>query len=670
VYDGATGTWLQTQRPDRRRLRRRRPRGLHRLPGHHPPRRHRRPAHRLLRGGRRRGGDQHLRRLRRAARRVRHGRPVPRDRQGQRPHRPGGGRRLLHPGPQALRGRLARPGTKFPEPRQIRFAELRDHYQVAAEALLEGASTCSSSRRTSTCSPSRPRSSAPGGPWPRSAARCRSRPGHHGAHRPHARGHRDRAALAAIDPMASTSSASTAPPAPPRWASTCATSPSTPACRSRCCPTPACRRWSTARCTTTSPPSELEAHQRRFVEELGVQVIGGCCGTTPEYIKRSPRRRHGPEPHPRPPTPVHGRRSRRSTRRCPDTRTVVPDDRRAHQRQRLQGSSARRCSPATTTRASPWPPRTRSRTAPTSSTCASTTWAATAPPTWTRSPALRHPANAAAGARLHRARGHRGRAAVGGRPGHPQLGQPRGRRRRGLPPRPGVQAGQGVRRRRHLPAHRRGGPGPRRRVEGAGGAPHHDLAVDTYGLETGDLIFDASPSRSPPATTTCAATPSRPSRPSAHQGRDPRLLHHPRRVERQLRPVAGGAPRAQQRVPARVRGGRLDSAIVHASKILPLSRIPEEQRDVASTSSTTAAAPPGPVRRRRVLRPAAQVARRLRRRQGPDRREGGPLGLAGRPAPHHRIIDGDREGLTDDLDEAMAEGITPLASSTSTCSAA
>ncbi len=32
-------------------------------------------------------------------------------------------------------------------------------------------------------------------------------------------------------------------------------------------------------------PEELRDHQRRFVEELGVQVIGGCCGTTPEFIK-------------------------------------------------------------------------------------------------------------------------------------------------------------------------------------------------------------------------------------------------------------------------------------------------------------------------------------------------------------------------------------------------
>ena len=38
-----------------------------------------------------------------------------------------------------------------------------------------------------------------------------------------------------------------------------------------------------------------------------------------------------------------------------------------------------------------------------------------------------------------------------------------------LPLRPGLRPGPGVRRRRHLPHHRRGGPGPHRRLEGAGG---------------------------------------------------------------------------------------------------------------------------------------------------------------------------------------------------------
>lgn len=31
---------------------------------------------------------------------------------------------------------------------------------------------------------------------------------------------------------------------------------------------------------------DFVAHQKRFVSELGVQVVGGCCGTTPEYIRQ------------------------------------------------------------------------------------------------------------------------------------------------------------------------------------------------------------------------------------------------------------------------------------------------------------------------------------------------------------------------------------------------
>jgi 5-methyltetrahydrofolate--homocysteine methyltransferase len=32
-------------------------------------------------------------------------------------------------------------------------------------------------------------------------------------------------------------------------------------------------------------PQELAAYQRRFVTEYGVQVVGGCCGTTPAHLK-------------------------------------------------------------------------------------------------------------------------------------------------------------------------------------------------------------------------------------------------------------------------------------------------------------------------------------------------------------------------------------------------
>ena len=68
-------------------------------------------------------------------------------------------------------------------------------------------------------------------------------------------------------------------------------------------------------------PDELAEHQHRFVTELGVQVVGGCCGTTPEHLAKvvdavrdadagaAAARRSS-------------RRWRRSTRRCPSSRTA------------------------------------------------------------------------------------------------------------------------------------------------------------------------------------------------------------------------------------------------------------------------------------------------------------------------------------------------------------
>ncbi|PYV41658.1 MAG: methionine synthase [Acidobacteria bacterium] len=33
-------------------------------------------------------------------------------------------------------------------------------------------------------------------------------------------------------------------------------------------------------------PDELAAYQKRFVKEYGVNIVGGCCGTTPEHLRR------------------------------------------------------------------------------------------------------------------------------------------------------------------------------------------------------------------------------------------------------------------------------------------------------------------------------------------------------------------------------------------------
>jgi 5-methyltetrahydrofolate--homocysteine methyltransferase len=105
----------------------------------------------------------------------------------------------------------------------------------------------------------------------------------------------------------------------------------------------------------------------------------------------------------------------------------------------------------------------------------------------------------------------------------------------------------------------------------------------------------------------------------------------------------------------------LDSAIVHASKIMPLSKIPEEQREVAldliwdrrgaAGSLSDGAADYDPLQKFLEVFADVQVVKEEK-----EDRSGWPV----TERLHHRIIDGDRDGLTDDLDQAMAEGIDPL----------
>jgi 5-methyltetrahydrofolate--homocysteine methyltransferase len=105
----------------------------------------------------------------------------------------------------------------------------------------------------------------------------------------------------------------------------------------------------------------------------------------------------------------------------------------------------------------------------------------------------------------------------------------------------------------------------------------------------------------------------------------------------------------------------LDSAIVHASKIMPLSKIPDEQRDVAldliydrrGTAGVLSEGDESYDPLQKFLEVFADVT--VQKEEKEDR-SGWPVG----ERLHHRIIDGDREGLTVDLDLAMAEGITPL----------
>ena len=96
----------------------------------------------------------------------------------------------------------------------------------------------------------------------------------------------------------------------------------------------------------------------------------------------------------------------------------------------------------------------------------------------------------------------------------------------------------------------------------------------------------------------------------------------------------------------------LDSAIVHASKILPLARIPEEQITLCQDLIFDRRSP-GYDPLKKLLEIFADVSTIDAVKE--DRTDWTIEQIL-----RQRIIDGDREGLTPDLDRAMSDGIAPL----------
>jgi 5-methyltetrahydrofolate--homocysteine methyltransferase len=181
----------------------------------------------------------------------------------------------------------------------------------------------------------------------------------------------------------------------------------------------------------------------------------------------------------------------------------------------------------------------------------------------------------------------------------------------------------------------------------------HEIATERYGLSPSDLIFDA--------LTFPLSTGDDDLRADAKH-----TIEAIRRIKAELpgvfttlgvSNVSFGLKPAARHVLNSVflhectRAG-LDSAIVHAGKIMPLARIPAEQREVCLDLIYD--------RRRagydplaRLLEVFADVQTTATERED---RSGWPV----RERLKHRIIDGDRDGLTDDLDEALASGMAAL----------
>jgi 5-methyltetrahydrofolate--homocysteine methyltransferase len=190
----------------------------------------------------------------------------------------------------------------------------------------------------------------------------------------------------------------------------------------------------------------------------------------------------------------------------------------------------------------------------------------------------------------------------------------------------------------------------------------HDIATTRYGLEPGDLIFDA--------LTFPLSTGDDDLRRDGIN-----TIDAIRRIKAELPGVYttlgvsnvsfGLSPAARHALNSVflhecVTAG-LDSAIVHAAKIMPLNRIPDEQRDVCldlvwdrrGTAGVLSNGDESYDPLAKLLDVFADV--KVAEVEKEDR--------SGWPVEERlsaRIVDGDREGLTDDLDEAMAKGLPAL----------
>ncbi len=163
----------------------------------------------------------------------------------------------------------------------------------------------------------------------------------------------------------------------------------------------------------------------------------------------------------------------------------------------------------------------------------------------------------------------------------------------------------------------------------------HRLAIERYGLEPTDLLFD--PLVLPLST---GMEESRRDGIETIEGIRrikaalPGVSHHRRAVERVLRPQPGGPPRPQLGVPARMPAGR------PRRRHRPRGPDHAAQQDRPAGGGGLPRSDLRPSRPGPGLRPAPGAARPLRGGLGGQHREGGPHRLAGRapagPAHHRR----------------------------------
>jgi 5-methyltetrahydrofolate--homocysteine methyltransferase len=183
----------------------------------------------------------------------------------------------------------------------------------------------------------------------------------------------------------------------------------------------------------------------------------------------------------------------------------------------------------------------------------------------------------------------------------------------------------------------------------------HDIAIQRYGLRPSDLLFDAL---ALPLSTGMEE--------SRKDGIE--TIEGIRRIKAELPGVYtilglsnvsfGLNPAARQVLNSVflhecVQAG-LDAAIVHASKILPLSKVDERAREVCLDLIYD--------RRKEGYDPLTELLALFEGKSAASAAvQEDRSGWSVEQRLEHRIVDGDRNGIEADLDQAMAEGHTPLA---------
>ncbi len=628
-----------------------------------PARRHQRAARRVLRGRRRRRRDQHLRRAA-GDRSASTASPTGPTRSTWPPPRSPARWPTTSPRPTSPASSPARsgPGTKFPSLGQIRFAELRDLYEVQAAGLLEGGvDLLIIETQFDLLGHQGGDDRRPPGHGRGSAARCRSR---------------------SRSPWSSPAACCPAPRSAPR----CAAHRRHAARRHR----HQLRHRPGRDERAPPPPVPARPHADLVLPNAGLpSVVDGkmhydltpdAAGRAPPALRHRARRqgrrrllRHhagAPEgrrrrlPRPRAPAPAHPSTRPGATSIYSlvpfeqDTSFLIIGERtNANGSQEVPRGDARGRLGHLRRR---WP-RTRSRRAPTSSTCASTTSAATAPSTWTRSPP-RFATQASVPLVLDSTEpAGAWRPACSGSAAGPSSTRPTSRTAR-----PRARGSTGCSSWPASTAPRSSACSSTRRARPAtsSGRCASPTASTTspsnrYGLEPSDLIFDALTFPLSTGDDDLRARRHGHHRGHpAHQGRDARRAHHARPVQRVVRPQAGRPPRAQLGVPARVRrrpGSTRPSCTRRGS--CRSTRSPRSSARSASTSSTT-----GAVRPRATSRPTTRCRSCSRcsptstrpRSSSEDRTD---WTIEQRlVAAHHRRRP---RGLEADLDAALADGHHP-----------